>query len=744
MVSNDLFFEKKKRELGVSLNNIQKEAVLNNQGPLLLLASPGSGKTTTLIMKIGYLIEVMGVSPSKIKAVTFSRASAKDMEERFKRFFPNLPMIDFSTIHSLAFQVVREQFYKQKIDYQIIEGNNNFEGQNNNVNPYIYKKKIIRDIYKLVNGEVATEDQLEELMTIISYIKNKLLPETKWNSVLSKIPKKELIIKKYEDYKKFGTGRLLLDFDDMLTIANEIFDKDKVVLSRYQKMYDYVLTDESQDTSMVQHSIIQKLVEKHNNLCVVADEDQSIYSWRGAEPQYLLDFKIIYPNANVLMMLHNYRSSRNIVDIANKFIKQNKKRYDKNMYTENPAYKSIQFKSLSDYKLQSNYLVDQVSKIDKLHEVAVLYRNNSSPILLIEAFDKANIPFYMKDTDNRFFNHWVVQDILNFMRLSYNFKRIDIFEKIYSKFQGYVSSKQFAELKQVQNNQSVFDNLISFVKLEDYQVKLIQKFKESYNKMKTASPKSIIKIIRRELGYESSLDFVSKKKGYNYEYLIEILDTLESISESTNSMVEFAQRLDHLDLLMKSSSYNKGENAVTFSTFHSSKGLEFETVYMIDLIEGIIPSKSKVEKSEEYIEVIEEEKEEEVRLFYVGMTRAKYNLELITYSKRFNKNVNRSEFFKQVETLVNPIEKRQQKMIRNYTRFESKNNQPNKSNKTNNPNAIKESSSLRVGMNVKHLVFGAGEVISYGSEVLEIRFQNEIKKFQISACLKHGFLEKMD
>lgn len=197
----------------------------------------------------------------------------------------------------------------------------------------------------------------------------------------------------------------------MLIIANQVLENNQDILSRYQQRYDYVLTDESQDTSLVQHYIIEKLVNKHQNLCVVADEDQSIYSWRGAEPEYLLDFKQIYPNAKILMMVQNYRSTKDIVEVANKFIQQNKKRYNKNMFTNNPPHKPIKIKTLQDYKLQSNYLIKQISKMDNLQDVAILYRNNSSAILLLDAFEKANIPFYMKDVDNRFFHHWVVEDI---------------------------------------------------------------------------------------------------------------------------------------------------------------------------------------------------------------------------------------------------------------------------------------------------------------------------------------------
>jgi len=312
------FFARMKKDAGVALNDIQMKAVLHTQGALLLLASPGSGKTTTVIMRIGYLIEAKGVNPSRIKAVTFSRASAADMKERFKRFFPQLPSVDFSTIHSFAFEVVREHFRRTNTDYLIIEG----ETDAGRGLPQLYKKGILRELYKSVVGSSITEDQMEELTTYISLIKNKMLPAEKWAQVQCEVPQAERILHEYEAYKRSAHDKLLVDFDDMLTLGNEVLEGEPAILRKYQQRYDYLLTDESQDTSLVQHAIVEKLVRRHGNLCVVADDDQSIYSWRGAEPTYLLDFKSVYPDALILYMEQNYRSSKDIVNTANQFIKR--------------------------------------------------------------------------------------------------------------------------------------------------------------------------------------------------------------------------------------------------------------------------------------------------------------------------------------------------------------------------------------------------------------------------------------
>ncbi|OAK67300.1 ATP-dependent helicase [Lederbergia galactosidilytica] len=723
------FFNRKRKELGVSLNDVQKRAVLNIEGPLLLLASPGSGKTTTLIMKIGYLIEEVGLEPARIKAVTFSNASANDMKERYQRFFPTLPPVEFSTIHSLAFQVVREYFYKKQIQYHIIEGSD----------PSRFNKKLLlRDLFKAVNHKSITDEQLEELLTYISLIKNKLVPQDKWSTISCDVPNALQIFQKYERFKRSGTDQLLVDYDDMLTIANQAFGKDHAILAKYQQKYDYLLTDESQDTSFVQHAIIEKLVQKHQNLCVVADDDQSIYSWRAAEPQYLLNFQKVYPDAQILMMEQNYRSSQDIVSVANTFIKQNKNRYNKNMFTENPTHTPITLKTLADYQYQSNYLIDQISKEENLREIAVLYRNNASSILLLDALDKAHIPFYMKDANNRFFSHWIVEDILNFMRLSYDVKRVDIFERIYSKFHLYLKKSHIQQLKRP-SHESVFDRLLKSTDLQEWQKEKVKAYQSRYHQMQKKTPFQVILMIREEFGYEKVMKKMSEKLGFKMDYLLEVLNTLEEIAKSTQSMVEFANRLDHLASLLKTSKYNKQQNAITLSTFHSAKGLEFAKVYMIDLIKGVIPTQSEEDQLEEGKS---EEMEEAVRLFYVGMTRAKTHLELLSYSKRFGKKVSPSKFVRDVKRIISPEEF--QKSHPTKTAIPKNKARQQKNGNADQTNAIKDPAKFLVGLKIKHRIFGIGEITYRTDDTMKIRFEKYSKTLSVDTCLEHGLIEAVD
>ncbi|MDZ5713351.1 ATP-dependent helicase [Jeotgalibacillus haloalkalitolerans] len=714
------YFTRKKNEIGVNLNEVQKQAVLHGDGPLLLLASPGSGKTTTIMMRIGHLIEERGVDPVRIKGVTFSKAAADDMKQRYKRMFPALPEVDFSTIHSLAFAVVRDYLRKENKAWQLIEGPVE--------DPADYtanKKLLLRTLFQRFNKEAMTDDQLEDMSNYISLIKNKLLPRKKWSIVTCEVTNAEQIAAEYEAVKRKDPEKLLLDYDDMLTLALEAFESDRKLLKKYQQRYDHLLTDESQDTSLVQHAIVEKLVEPHQNLCVVADDDQSIYTWRAAEPQYLLDFKKVYPKANILMMEQNYRSTPEIVNAANEFIKRNKNRYEKNMFTENDEGEPVSIKVFPDYEDQAAYLAQELSKLEDYRDAAVLYRTNSSSILIMNELERARIPFYMKDSDVRFFSHWIVEDILNFMRLTFNNTRTDLFEKISMKCLGYVTRQQLFELKKQPEEGSVFDRLLALTSLKDYQRKQINGLKRAFERMEGGEPYRVIRLIREQAGYDRALEKMSENLGFSIEYLHDVLSTLEQIAQKETGMVAFANRLKQLESLLKTSKFNKHENAVTLSTLHSSKGLEFKKVYMLDLIADVIPSKSDVKEQDKGNK---DPMEEAARLFYVGMTRAEQELELLSYRNRAGSKTNPSPFLLRVNKIINPPEAQQ----------------VDESRMPQNPNAIRRVSDLEVGRKVKHRVFGTGRIEGFSEDGLEIKFPKGTKRLALDLCLTMGLLEPVE
>ncbi len=704
------FFERKKQELGVELNKIQKKAVTKTEGPLLLLACPGSGKTTTMIMRIGYLIEEKSIQPKRIKAITFSKASATDMLERYARFFPGLAPVDFSTIHSLAFQITRE--YLSADDYVMIEGSDS-----NRLN----KKRLLREIYARENDEPITDDLLEELVSFISFVKNKMVQKRKWKTLDEPFPGAIDILSIYEDFKENHEPRLV-DFDDMLTIAFEALSTDRKLLLKYQQRWDYVMTDESQDTSMVQHALVEKLVEKHRNLCVVADDDQSIYTWRAAEPSYLLKFRQVYPDAYIMKMERNYRSSGTIVSTANRFIKTNKLRHDKNMFTDRPEGGPIVIRRLASQEAQLKYLLKELGDLEDYGNVAILYRNNSSSTLLMDELDRLGIPFYMKDADNRFFSHWIVQDILNFMRFSLRPERIDLYAKVASKTNAYWSAAQLKQLGRMQpSKQHAFEEITLAVTMKDYQLRIIAEQRKTVDALKDMPPLNVIKAIRRDIGYDQMLKSRAEKFGMKLDYLQQILSTLEQIAEPLPTMTDFAKRLKQLEEVTRQAKTEKTDDMLTLSTMHSSKGLEFDRVYLIDLVEGIVPTEEDADDPA----LLEEAR----RLFYVGMTRAKRHLELLSYDQE-------SRFVEEVRRIALPKTKQTE-----ATKASAPSSPKTKIAVPDNPDAVRSIDELQVGANIRHRVFGNGQITDLDEEKVGIQFAKAHKEFLLEICLQYQLLE---
>ena len=717
------FFEKMQKLTGVCLNEVQQKAVRYSKGPLLLLASPGSGKTTTLNMKIGYLLLVKKVPAHKILAITFSKASAVDMAARFDQFFSSVirERVHFSTIHSIAFQIVREYFSIHHQNFEIIEGN-----MNNNFD----KKTILRNIFAQKRNTIPSEDEMDELITYCSFVKNRMIPEDSLVQKKTMMPGLVDMYKQYEAFKVQYPGLVLLDFDDMLTYCYKALSEDEFLRNKYQQRFEYILTDESQDNSVIQHEIVYLLAAPQFNICVVADDDQSIFMWRGADVRKLLNFKKIYPNAKTVTMAQNYRSTPEIVDTANEFIKRNRHRYAKKMFTENPAGEPIEIHNLKRYDLQLNYVVGEIQKAEHPSEVAILYRNNNSAILLCNKLMDEGIPFYMKDVELKFFRHWIVEDILNIMRLSYNDSRVDILEKVYTKIGAYIKKGQIQQLQRSASKESAFDRLQKIVHAP-YQEQVLKRAKQTIHKLQIQEPYEAIQMIRQKLGYDKSLKNMAEHLRMNEDNLFDVLNTLEQIAKERPDLESFARRLKEIEKLMRTSKMYKGQNVVTLSTLHSSKGLEYDSVYMIDLIEGILPNHEDIK---EYELGNTDEMEEATRLFYVGMTRARHHLELLTYNVRSDVHVKESRFVQNVRRIIAPEDVKQ-------TTARKQPKRP--SYQVISENAITDESDLSIGHEVEHHLYGVGRITSITLDSIEIDFESVgPKKFMLDFCLSHGYLKR--
>jgi len=707
------FFERLEKETGVLMNERQKEAISHTLGPLLLLATPGAGKTTVLNARILYLVLRLGVNPENILALTFSKAAAKEMEVRFQQLYGRLvkQQIRFSTIHSFSYNIVRGYFQEKRVAYTLIE---NEQGVNN-------KNAVLKRLYESINQIILTEDKLDELANAICFIKNSMMPIADAEKLNTKIKDLRLIYEGYEHYKKNAyPGIRLIDFDDMLTLTHTILDENPLILSRYQTQFPFVLTDESQDTSIIQNKIIEKVTRLSDNLFVVGDDDQSIFGFRSANPKYLLDFKTFHPGARILMMEQNYRSTQEIVRTSNVFISGNKQRYIKNMFTENPSNKTILIKSFEYGYQQLNYIITELKKKTIISQTALLYRNNVSAINLIDHLDNANLPFYIRDSGYKFFNHWVIKDILNLLRFSYSDKNVRILETIYTKFDSYISKQQIDYLKNQDQTQSVFDHLAALPNLPAFRKKNFQAMKRQFSQLNAMNPLDAIRYIRKELHYEKKLEEFSERLGLTLDAFQGILSTLENIAQGMKTHKEFADRLKYLDQLMRESAEHKRENAVMLSTLHSAKGLEFESVYMLDLVNGILPNLESIKSAEKNKP---DSLEEERRLFYVGMTRAKQELELLTVENLNGQDVIESQFVGEIREILCPEQAQVREKTVSLTTFK-----------------------VEKGANIRHKAFGIGRITiaDLESDLLEVNFRKlGVKQFSLKVCLEGNLVSSV-
>lgn len=618
----------------MNLSEEQKKAISHIKGPALVLAVPGAGKTTVLIHRTANLILNEGISPEKILSITFSRASARDMKERFSNLYgdiTNIP-VHFSTIHSFAYKLIRDYAYRKRQRYILIE----------DMKKKLNKVQLLKNIYFSINNDYITEEKLESIINSIGYIKNMLITPDEYVSQFKVDTNNFLeIFNAYESYKKNNS---LIDFDDMLTLALDILQEDKYLLEKYRSRYEYIQVDEGQDTSKVQLEIIRTLAHPKNNLFIVADDDQSIYGFRGAYPEGLFQFNKIYKDGKIYYMEENYRSTKNIVNICNRFIKKNTLRFNKDIFTKNPYMEPIKLVKVKNLEEQYTYLMDQLEGIVDYRNTAILYRNNLSAVGIMETLERKGIPFYIKDFKIKFFDHWLVQDIIDFFLLAQDNSNILAFERIYYKMNGFISKVQLNSIKALHYEDSVFDRLLSLPGLNDFYKKNFLSLKLNFKKLSKLKPYEGIDLIEKNLGYGDYLKESHMRFGYSMDSLEIILNYLKIIASNTMDLNGFLARLKYLEYLCSHSKDNR--EGLTLSTVHSAKGLEFDRVYMIDLIDGEFPNGSSIDSfNKGDIAPLEEER----RLFYVGMTRAKSYLTLITYINKNNKEVKPSRFLLELE-----------------------------------------------------------------------------------------------
>lgn len=731
----------------VKLNQQQKEAVQSTKGPVLLLAVPGSGKTTVLVTRLGYMIYCKNIPPESILTVTYTVAATKDMSERFAvRFGEDMAKrLEFRTINGICAMII--QYYGRRIGktpFELVKDEKATTGM------------LIRICQDHGMG-YPTESDLKNVRTLITYIKNMMLNEEE----LQKLEEESdiRIAGIYREYCRQMREQKLMDYDDQMLYAYNMLRKDPGVLAYFQNRYPYICVDEAQDTSKIQHAIIALLAAGTGNLFMVGDEDQSIYGFRAAYPEALLSFEKKHPGAKVLLMEENFRSNAKIVEAADKFIQKNTLRHEKHMRAAREAGADIREISLKSRKAQYVYLMKAAQECTtgmagmsgseehrgradaSVTETAVLYRDNECAIPLIDLLERKNIPYRMRNADLSFFTHRTVLDVQNIIRFAMDPKDTELFMQIYYRLKLFFNKKdalRYAQISQ-EKDMEVLDAALKYGNLEKYQEDNIRNLKRQMVRILNMPGDEAVNQILTYMGYQDYL----KKMGMN----VNKLETVKLIGSRVESPEKLLERLEELRTIIQEKVSDK-DCPLILSTMHASKGLEYDTVYLLDVMDGILPEKVLANPrtaSKEELETYEEER----RLFYVGVTRAKNQLNVFTTNKP-------SKFCSELLGKRNLRENQQKEyagikkwgdyspagtygikgngMYHGYGTGHGSQKQPGKSYQ-------ELADALGEGVIVKHKKFGEGVVVDMEGEHIRIQFGDNVKNMDLKVLARLGMLE---
>ena len=708
----------------MTLTPSQKDAVEALHGPICVISCPGSGKTTVTVIRLANLMVKGGVSPQQILALTFSKASAKDMNDRFKSLFPSLANhVKFATIHSFAFHIIRHFEQISGTRYEFIDTPNQMTHS---------KRQLLASIYLEKSERYLSDDEYETITGQISLLKNLMIEPHQTKEIKKYVENEvELFIQVYKAYEQKKEANFFLDYDDLLTTAYQILIHRDELRTFYQQRYTHIQIDEAQDTSKIQYELIKLVATPRNNLFLVGDDDQSIYAFRGAYPKQLLDFKQTFKDAQIIYLTENFRSSQNIVEMSSTFISHNHDRYPKEIKTPNPPSSVPVLHHFQTEKEQFTYLMEQLKAIDDLNEVAILYRQNVSAISLIEMLERHQLPFKLQEGKLTFFTHPIVKDVVAFFHLTLNPRDAEAFKRIAKIL--YLSASVIQQTL-AQSESPYLDYLTRQVAFKTaFQRDKIRQFKLNLPKLKDLPPKRGIHFILDTLDYESYLTkrgFIKDEKERVYTQGLAVIETLKSIASETGDLHEFLNRLSHLYQLSHQSSQQMMP-AINLLTFHASKGLEFNTVFLVDCMDGITPSSSALNQ---HLLHEEEEFEEERRLFYVAMTRARHQLQILSVANKHNMLFNRSVFVKDVHQILYP--KSATESLPQPKRTAS--GRSISELKSMNLTTSVDLKAYQIGVLIHHQRFGDGTIIDLDGETATIQFEHEQKRISLRITVENG------
>ena len=594
----------------------QKKAIEHGAGPLMVLAGPGSGKTFVITHRIKYLIEGPGINPAHILVVTFSRAAAKEMKDRFEKLCSK-SLVTFGTFHSVFFNLLKtaygfssEQIASDELRYTLIK-------------ELIKRNSIENEDINTLAGNLLNEIALvkQDNISIKNYYSNSISSDT-----FKKI---------YRDYEGELEARGKLDFEDMLSLTYELLSERSDILKAVQNRYRYILVDEFQDINFLQYNIIKLMAGEKQNITVVGDDDQSIYRFRGARPEIMLGFERDFRNVKKVFLDINFRSSTQIVNASTKLISFNSKRFPKNFKAKNGDGAPVSLIEFKNPFLEVNSIIkdikDYIKSGQDINSIAVLYRTNLSPRLLIERLMRNNIPFTIRDAIPNLFDHWVAKDIISYIKLAINMGDKSDLLRISNKPNRYISRDSLS------SSRANIETLFDYYDDKSYMIKRIVELREHLRTIKNLKPATALRYIRNVVGYDEYIEEYCDMNGVESDDCYSILGDLENSAAEYNNFNDWFVHMDEYkdELIEARKKSNENDKGVRLMTFHSSKGLEFDIVYIIDVNEGSVPYKKA-----KGVDEIEEER----RMFYVAMTRARKKLFICYCVENFGKSIGKSDF----------------------------------------------------------------------------------------------------
>lgn len=678
-----------------NLNNKQKEAVLYNEGPLLILAGAGSGKTKVLTTKIAYLIEEKNVSPYEILAITFTNKASLEMKERITNLIgPVAKMIQISTFHSFGLKLIRENatYLGYDANFSIMDSDDSLTiikkiMKDKNLDPKVYNPKAIKAKISSCKNEMIGEDAYERY-AVSEYEK--------------------VVLEIYRTYQKKLKNSNAMDFDDLLNLPIELFKKHPSILEKYQNRFQYVLIDEYQDTNEPQYILSKMMSAKYKNICVVGDDSQAIFSWRGANYQKILNFEKDYQNAKVIMLEQNYRSTKKILDAANCVIKNNKQRKDKNLWTENEEGEKIKYYRSYDGKDEAHFVSHTISKLQEsgvsYEDIAVLYRTNAQSRTVEEELLKDNIPYHIVGGFS-FYQRKEIKDLLAYLKLIHNPK-----DNV-SMLRAINTPKRGIGLKTIDNltRKADLENISLFEAIDGGKEAAFKEIIEKLIQVKEEI--SLTELIEKVLDSSGLKQELESEKSLEADIRLENLEEFKSITmafEAREGEISLEDFLFEVSLVSDKDEYDENNGKVNLMTVHSVKGLEYDYVFIIGMEEGLFPHMNSLMEASEL--------EEERRLCYVAITRAKKDLYILNARRRvlFGKDqINPpSRFIGEIDSSLIESNIHEEKEIKESVQIGEM--------------FREENIDYQVGDYVYHESFGAGKVVEVTNTLVSVAFRHPI------------------